>query len=77
MLPAGKKVSIGLELNGGGFAEGSALPYRYYLGSNNRNLMNNFKYFPSLEIGQASGESLAMGELFLRIHPGGAHYFTL
>jgi len=77
LLPFGGGFSIGIELSGGGFLDGSALPYRYYLGSNNRNLMNNFKYFPSLELGQASGENLLMGELFARLHAGGGHYLTL
>ncbi|MEO0734016.1 MAG: patatin-like phospholipase family protein [Bacteroidota bacterium] len=77
LLPFSEGFSLGLDLSGGGFLDGSSLPYRYYLGSNNRNLMNNFKYFPSLELGQASGEYLLMGELFARFHPGGGHYFTV
>ena len=77
LFPLSQKVSLGTELNAGGFLEKSSLPYRYYLGSNNRNLMNNFKLFPSLELGKASGDNLLMGELFSRFHPGGGHYFTL
>lgn len=77
MFPLGKKLSFGTELNAGGFLNHSALPYRYYLGSNNLNLMNNFKLFPSLQLGKASGDDLLMGYLFTRFHPGGGHYFTL
>lgn len=77
LFPLSEKLSLGTELNAGGFLETSSLPYRYYLGSNNRNLMNNFKLFPSLELGKASGDNLLMGELFSRFHPGGGHYFTL
>ncbi|MFT5998583.1 MAG: NTE family protein [Neolewinella sp.] len=77
LFPLSKKISLGTELNAGGFLETSSLPYRYYLGSNNRNLMNNFKLFPSLELGEASGDNLLMGEFFTRFHPGGGHYFTL
>ncbi|SER09823.1 patatin-like phospholipase family protein [Neolewinella agarilytica] len=77
LLPMGKKVSAGLEMNVGGFLDGSSLPYRYYLGSNNRNLFNNFKLFPSINLGEASGENLLMGELFLRFNPAVSHYLTL
>ncbi|MEM6768992.1 MAG: patatin-like phospholipase family protein, partial [Bacteroidota bacterium] len=56
LLPTGEHLSLGLELQGGGFVEESALPYRYYLGGYNLNLMNNFKSFPGLELGEASGE---------------------
>jgi len=77
LQPLSKKFSLGVELMAGGFLERSSLPYRYYLGSNNRNLMNNFKLFPSIELGEASGDDLLMGELFARLHPGGAHYLTL
>lgn len=77
MHPLNKKFSLGAELTAGGFLGSSALPYRYYLGSNNRNLMNNFKPFQSLRLGEASGENLLMGELIARLNPGGNHYFTL
>jgi len=76
ILPVSKAISLGVELNAGGFLEESMLPYRYYLGGNYRNLMNNFKPFPSLELGEASGSSLLMGELFGRVKVGGGHYFT-
>jgi len=77
ILPLGKTFSIGAELQAGGFLEESILPYRYYLGGNYRNLMNNFKPFPGLYVGDAAGENLRMGELFGRIRAGGEHYFTL
>ena len=74
--PLGGEVSLGLDLSAGGFIGTSSFPFRYYLGSNNRNLMNNFKQFPSLRIGQASGDGMVMGEFIARFHPGGNHYFT-
>ncbi len=74
----GKKFSLGMELNAGGFLDHhSAFPFRYYLGSNNRNLMNNFKLFPSLQLGQASGDDLLMGEFMARMQPAAGHYLTL
>ncbi len=66
MLQVSKRTAFGLEAMAGGFLDQSSLPYRYYLGSNNRNLMNNFKPFPGLNIGEASGSALLMGDLFLR-----------
>lgn len=77
LFPLAERFSLGLDAHGGGFLEGSAIPYRYYLGSNNQNLMNNFIAFPSLEIGQASGRSLLMGELYARQQLGNDHYLTL
>ncbi len=74
--PLSGAFSLGLDLSAGGFTGRSSFPFRYYLGSNNRNLMNNFKQFPSLEIGQASGEGMVMGEFLVCYHPGGNHYFT-
>ncbi|WP_170067516.1 patatin-like phospholipase family protein [Neolewinella xylanilytica] len=84
MLPLGEKQSIGLELSAGGFLDATALPYRYYLGGINRNLLNNFKRFPGLDIGEASGSRMVMSELFWRqrlftnhyLHVGGrvAHF---
>ncbi len=74
--PLGGEFSLGIDLSAGGFVGTSSFPFRYYLGSNNRNLMNNFKQFPSLQIGQASGDGVVMGEFIARFHPGGNHYFT-
>lgn len=76
LQPLGGEFSLGVEVMAGGFIGNSSFPFRYYLGSNNRNLMNNFKLFPSLKLGQASGDDLVMGEFIVRYHPGGNHYFT-
>ncbi|MFT7120822.1 MAG: NTE family protein [Neolewinella sp.] len=77
LLSLSPKFSLGLELQAGGFLDESSLPYRYYLGSNNRNLMNNFKLFPGLDLGEASGDNLVMGEVFGRTLLGAGHFFTL
>lgn len=77
MVQVAEKQSIGLDLSLGGFLDRSSLPYRYYLGSNNQKLMNNFKPFPSLTLGQASGNRLAMAELFLRWRLFSNHYLHL
>ena len=71
------RFSLGLEVMAGGFAGRPSFPYRYQLGSNNRNLFNNFKLFPGLALGQAVGEHLLMGELLARWNPGGNHFLTL
>lgn len=78
MLPVVKDLSIGLELTAGGFLDDrSASPYRYYLGSNNLNLINNFKPFLSLEVGQAVGNSLFMTAAFLRWRIFPSHFLHL
>ena len=77
ILPVSQTLSLGAELQAGGFLDGSVLPYRYYLGGNYRNLMNNFKPFPGLRLGEASGDNLLMGEVFARLKGGTDHYFTL
>ena len=74
MLPLGEKQSIGLELSAGGFLDATTLPYRYYLGGINRNLLNNFKRFPGLDIGEASGSRMFMSELFWRQRLFTNHY---
>ena len=74
MIPFGEKSSLGIEFSGGGFLNGTALPYRYYLGGVNRKLLNNFKPFPSLDFAQASGSSLVMAELFWRQRLFSNHY---
>ncbi|MBB4080889.1 NTE family protein [Lewinella aquimaris] len=77
MLQLGEKQAIGLEATAGGFLDATSLPYRYYLGSNNRKLMNNFKPFPSIDLGEASGSNLVMAELFLRQRLFTNHYLHL
>ena len=75
LFPIDEHFSAGLDASVGWFLDRSSLPYRYYLGSNNRNLFNNFKWFPSLEIGRASGENLLMASPYLRLKLS-SHYFT-
>ncbi|MCP9234332.1 patatin-like phospholipase family protein [Lewinella sp. JB7] len=77
LLPLGEKQALGLEFTAGGFLDASSLPYRYYLGSNNRQLMNNFKPFPSIDLGEASGSNLLLAELFLRRRLFTNHYLHL
>ncbi|OAV43446.1 hypothetical protein A3850_002570 [Lewinella sp. 4G2] len=76
LFPAGRHFSFGLDASVGFFLDKSSLPFRYYLGSNNFNLMNNFKAFPGLEIGRASGNSLIMGQAYGRLKLS-THYLTL
>ena len=77
MIPLGEKQSFGIEFTAGGFLDATALPYRYYLGGINRQLLNNFKPFPGLDIGEASGSRLLMSELFFRRRLFTNHYFHL
>ncbi|WP_116126307.1 patatin-like phospholipase family protein [Lewinella sp. IMCC34183] len=77
MIPLAEKASLGIEMSLGGFTGRSALPYRYYLGSTNRKLMNNFKPFPSLDFAEASGNNLLMAEVFWRQRLFSNHYLHL
>jgi NTE family protein len=77
LLPLAEKHALGLELHGGTFLDQTALPYRYYLGGINRKLLNNFKRFPGMELGQASGSNLLMGEVFWRWRLFSNHYTRL
>ena len=77
LLQIGRRTALGLELSAGGFLNRSSLPFRYYLGSNNRNLMNNFKPFAGLDIGEASGTELLLGDLFLRTGTFAGHFLDL
>ena len=77
MLPVGERTAMGLEASAGGFLDRSVLPYRYYVGSNNRKLLNNFRPFPSIDLGQASGSNLLMGEVFWRQRVFANHYLHL
>jgi NTE family protein len=77
LLPLAERHALGLELRGGAFLDRTALPYRYYLGGINRKLLNNFKRFPGLELGEASGSNLLMGEVFWRWRILGSHFTRL
>ena len=77
VLPLGDHSGLGLEANVGGFLNESVLPYRYYLGSNNRELLNNFRPFPSLDLGEASGSNLLLAEIFYRRRLFANHYLHL
>ncbi|CAH1001086.1 hypothetical protein LEM8419_02034 [Neolewinella maritima] len=74
LLPLGEKHSLGLDFSAGGFLDRSTLPYRYYLGSNNQKLLNNFKAFPGIPLGEASGSNLLMAEVFWRRRLFTSHY---
>ncbi|NJB87227.1 NTE family protein [Lewinella marina] len=77
MVPLTTKSSLGIEASAGTFLSRSTLPYRYYLGGVNRQLLNNFKPFPSLDFGQASGNGLLLCEVFWRQRLFSNHYFHL
>ena len=77
VLPITERLSFGLEVMGGGFLDAELLPYRYYLGSNNQNLMNNFKPFVGLELGEASGSRLALADVFIRARTFSSQFLNL
>ncbi|TNE64842.1 MAG: hypothetical protein EP344_03455 [Bacteroidetes bacterium] len=54
-----------------------APPYRYFLGSNNRNLINNFRPFTGLAFARISGNNLFKAGLTLQYKLLKTHYFSL
>ena len=52
-------------------------PYRYFLGSNNLNLINNFRPFIGLPFAKATGANLVKTSLSAQYHLFKIHYLTL
>ena len=54
-----------------------APPYRYFLGSNNLNLINNFRPFVGLPFAKASGNHLVKASAAVQFNLFKSHYLTL
>jgi len=54
----------------------SAPPYRYFLGSINRNLINNFRPFVGLSFAEATGDNLLSTGVAFQYQIGKNHYVT-
>ncbi len=54
-----------------------APPFRYFLGSVNRNLINNFRAFPGLAFAAVSGDNLVSGSLAGRYQVFKTHYLSV
>ncbi len=61
----------------GGLLGEEASPYRYYIGGNNLNLINNFKPFIGLNLGELAATRLAFGNLYWQRRFFKNQYLTL
>lgn len=52
-------------------------PYRYFLGGNNLNLINNFRPFTGLPFAKATGSNMLKTSIFVQYHLVKNHYLTL
>ncbi|MBK9015425.1 MAG: patatin-like phospholipase family protein [Saprospiraceae bacterium] len=60
----GGRAVFGASATVGGLLGEEASPYRYYIGGNNLNLINNFKPFIGLSLGELAATRLAFGSLY-------------
>lgn len=76
-LPLGPRLTTLLTADAGLTRGTPAPPYRYFLGSNNLNLINNFRPFIGLPFAKASGHNLVKAGVAAQINVFKNHYFTL
>jgi NTE family protein len=77
LLPITERLTGGFTANAGlTFGEKMA-PYRYFIGGNNLNAINNFKPFPGLGFAEKSGIDLASASIFGQYRFFKMHYLTL
>lgn len=71
------KLVLGTSATVGGLLGEKAAPYRYYVGGNNLNIINNFKPFIGLNLGELAATRLAMGSVYLQRRILKNQYLTL
>lgn len=76
-LPLGERLVASATLRGGMTRGAPAPPYRYFLGSNNLNLINNFEPFIGLPFAKASGNNLLKTSLAAQFRLFKNQYLTL
>ncbi|MBI5915673.1 MAG: patatin-like phospholipase family protein [Bacteroidetes bacterium] len=72
----GERLTGGLSASAGLLWGEKAPPYRYYLGGNNLNLLNNFKPFTGLSLSELAGTGLASTTAYLQRRFWKRHYLT-
>ncbi|GJM32619.1 MAG: patatin [Saprospiraceae bacterium] len=77
IFPINDRFSLGFRANVGITFGDPAQPYYYLLGSNNENLINNFKPFIGLPFAKFSGTDLVSGQLYGRYRLFKNHFITL
>lgn len=75
--PLGKRLAARLTLDAGNTRGVPAPPFRYFLGSINRNLINNFRPFPGLAFANASGDNLLKTGLVFQLQVLKNHYLSV
>lgn len=60
------RIVLGSSASLGGLLGEDAPPYRYYIGGNNLNLINNFKPFLGLNLGEFAATRFAYGQMYLQ-----------
>ncbi len=60
----GERQTGGASVTVGGLLGEKAAPYRYYVGGNNLNIINNFKPFIGLNLGELAATRLAQAQLY-------------
>jgi NTE family protein len=71
------RLTAGLSLDGGVSLGEKVPPYRYYLGGNNLNLINNFKPFTGLHFAEFAATQLGSSTLYFQYRLLKNHYFIL
>jgi NTE family protein len=76
-MPLGKRLSASFAANVGVSLGEKMAPFRYYLGGNNLNVINNFKPFIGLDFAQIAGTDLASASLVFQYRILKNHYLNL
>ncbi len=76
-FPLGKRLSASFSANVGVTLGENMAPYRYYLGGNNLNVINNFKPFIGMEFAQKAGTDMASASLAFQYRILKNHYLKL
>lgn len=77
VLPVTPRFSVDLSVDAGVIRGAPAPPYRYFLGSNNLNLINNFRPFIGLAFAEATGDNLFKTAFSAQYNLFKSHYLTL
>lgn len=77
ILPVSPRFSVSFSADAGLMLGAPAPPYRYFLGSNNLNLINNFRPFTGLAFAEASGDHLFKTGFSAQYNLFKSHYLTL
>lgn len=77
IVPVAARVSLGFGMDIGFLWENQVAPYRYFVGGNNQNVVNNFKRFPGLGFAELSGTDLMMAKVSAQYRLFPNHYITV